>query len=86
MIRYQFTSDWYHFFFQQIYTDFTADNKIIQSIEMESVSDAKIVWSIEMETINDAKVGYIQMTWENQMYVRHMSHIRKHNSSSKLVN
>ena len=28
MIRYQFTSDWYHFYFHQIYTDFTAENKI----------------------------------------------------------
>ena len=28
MIRYQFTSDWYHFYFHQICTDFTANNKI----------------------------------------------------------
>ena len=28
MIRCQFTRDWYHFYFQQIYTDFTANNKM----------------------------------------------------------
>ena len=28
MIWYQFTSDWYHLYFHQMYTDFTADNKI----------------------------------------------------------
>ena len=28
MIWYQFTSDWYHFYFHQIYADFTANNKI----------------------------------------------------------
>ena len=28
MIRYQFTSDWYHFYFHQIYPNFTANNKI----------------------------------------------------------
>ena len=28
MIRYQFTSDCYHFYFHQIYTHFTANNKI----------------------------------------------------------
>ena len=28
MIQYQFTSYWYHFYFHQIYTYFTADNKI----------------------------------------------------------
>ena len=28
IIRYYFTSDWYHFYFHQIYTDFSANNKI----------------------------------------------------------
>ena len=41
MIRYQFTSDWYHFYFHQIYTDFTANNKIKTFIVVAS-SDAII--------------------------------------------
>ena len=35
MIRYQFTSDWYHFYFHQTYTDFTADNKIKKNINIK---------------------------------------------------
>ena len=44
MIRYQFTSDSYHFYFHHIYTDFTANNKIKKIHDVIYLSNSNLSW------------------------------------------
>ena len=65
MIRYQFTSDWYHFYFHQIYTDFTANNKIKEFI-------THLVWrSVQRKPVFQIFSEIVAHKWSHRHRVVH---------------